>query len=62
LGAYGTPFWGRGGRRGSAMASFERAVVVRTLLAQPRPKDFAVLGGLIPSSRPYTEFPIGSPL
>ena len=23
LGAYGTPFWGRGGRRGSAMAPFE---------------------------------------
>ena len=29
LGAYGTPFnWGRGGRRGSAMAPFERAMVV----------------------------------
>jgi len=29
LGAYGTPiFGGRGGRRGSAMAPFERAMVV----------------------------------
>jgi len=29
LGAYGTPIWGRrGGRRGSAMAPFERAMVV----------------------------------
>jgi len=28
LGAYGTPFWGRGGRRRSAMAPFERATVV----------------------------------
>jgi len=28
LGAYGTPFWGKGGRRGSAMAPFERAMVV----------------------------------
>ena len=28
LGAYGTPFWGRGGRRGSAMVPFERAMVV----------------------------------
>jgi len=28
LGAYGTPFWGRGGCRGSAMAPFERATVV----------------------------------
>ena len=28
LGAYGTPSWGRGGRKGSAMAPFERAMVV----------------------------------
>ena len=28
LGAYGTPFGGKGGRRGSAMAPFERAMVV----------------------------------
>ena len=28
LGAYGTPICGRGGRRGSAMAPFERAMVV----------------------------------
>ena len=29
LGVYGTPFWGRlGGRRGSAMAPLERAMVV----------------------------------
>ena len=28
LGAYGTPFWGRGGRRWSAMAPIERAMVV----------------------------------
>ena len=28
LGAYGTPFWGREGRRGSAMAPFETAMVV----------------------------------
>ena len=28
LGAYRTPFGGRGGRRGSAMAPFERAMVV----------------------------------
>ena len=28
LGAYGTPFWGREGRRGSAMAPLERAMVV----------------------------------
>ena len=28
LGAYGTPIWGRGGRRGSAMAPLERAMVV----------------------------------
>ena len=28
LGAYGTPFWGKGGRRGSAMAPLERAMVV----------------------------------
>ena len=27
-GAYETPFWGRGGRRGSAMVPFERAMVV----------------------------------
>ena len=26
--SYGTPFWGRGNRRGSAMAPFERAMVV----------------------------------
>ena len=26
LGAYGTPFWGRGDRRGSAMAPLERAI------------------------------------
>ena len=28
VGAYGTTFWGRGGRRGSAMAPLERAMVV----------------------------------
>jgi len=28
LGAYGTPIWGRGGRRGSAMTPLERAMVV----------------------------------
>ena len=28
LGAYRTPFWGRGGRRGSSMAPLERAMVV----------------------------------
>jgi len=28
LGAYGTPFGGKGGRRGAAMAPFERAMVV----------------------------------
>jgi len=28
LGAYETPIWGRGGRRGSAMAPFESAMVV----------------------------------
>jgi len=27
-GAYGTPFWGREGRRGSAMAPFETAMAV----------------------------------
>jgi len=27
-GAYETPIWGRGGRRGSAMAPFERAMVI----------------------------------
>ena len=33
LGAYGTPFWGREGRRGSAMAPFERAMVVSFMLS-----------------------------
>jgi len=28
LGAFGTPFWGSGGRRGSAMAPLERAMAV----------------------------------
>ena len=28
LGAYGTPFWGKGGRRGSAVVPLERAMVV----------------------------------
>jgi len=27
-GAFGTPFWGMAGRRGSAMVPFERAMVV----------------------------------
>ena len=28
LGAHGTPFWGKGSSQGSAMAAFERAMVV----------------------------------
>ena len=36
LGAYGTPFWEKGGRRGSAMAPFERAMEVSYRLSNVR--------------------------